>query len=134
METSNHAIQLLKQLRDMGLSLSIDDFGTGYSSMNYLKRFPISKLKIDRSFVMDIPGDAEDGAITEAIIALAKALNISVVAEGVETAEQSEFLLKRQCHLVQGFFYSRPMPAYVASAYLVENLNSQATPRLAHAN
>ncbi|MGB9151181.1 MAG: EAL domain-containing protein [Burkholderiales bacterium] len=133
METSNHAVDILNQLRQMGLSLSIDDFGTGYSSMNYLKRFPISKLKIDRSFVMDIPGDKEDGAITEAIIALAKALNIAVVAEGVETVEQAEFLLKRQCYLVQGYFYSKPLPAYLASAFLAESSISMSTPRLAHA-
>ncbi|MGB8339272.1 MAG: EAL domain-containing protein [Burkholderiales bacterium] len=133
METSNHAINILQQLRDMGLSLSIDDFGTGYSSMNYLKRFPISKLKIDRSFVMDIPGDTEDGAITEAIIALAKALNIAVVAEGVETAEQADFLLKRQCNLVQGFYYSKPMPAYIAGAFLAENSITVSTPQLAYA-
>jgi diguanylate cyclase len=133
METSNHAIDILKQLRSMGLSLSIDDFGTGYSSMNYLKRFPISKLKIDRSFVMDIPGDAEDGAITEAVIALGKALNITVVAEGVETAEQADFLLKRQCHLVQGYFYSKPMPVYMASAFLAENALNMKKPFLAHA-
>jgi diguanylate cyclase (GGDEF)-like protein len=134
METSNHAIDILKQLRAMGLSLSIDDFGTGYSSMNYLKRFPISKLKIDRSFVMDIPGDAEDGAITEAVIALGKALNITVVAEGVETAEQADFLLKRQCHLVQGYFYSKPMPVYLASAFLAETALKMRTPQLAHAS
>jgi diguanylate cyclase (GGDEF)-like protein len=134
METSNHAIDILKQLRAMGLSLSIDDFGTGYSSMNYLKRFPISKLKIDRSFVMDIPGDAEDGAITEAVIALGKALNITVVAEGVETAEQADFLLKRQCHLVQGYFYSKPMPVYMASAFLAENALNMKKPFLAHAS
>ena len=134
METSNHAIDILKQLRAMGLSLSIDDFGTGYSSMNYLKRFPISKLKIDRSFVMDIPGDSEDGAITEAIIALAKALNIAVVAEGVETAEQADFLLQRQCNLVQGYFYSKPMPAYMASAFLAETAQKMRIPQLAHAS
>lgn len=132
METSNHAIDILNQLRQMGLSLSIDDFGTGYSSMNYLKRFPISKLKIDRSFVMDIPHDTEDGAITEAIIALAKALDIAVVAEGVETAEQAEFLSQRECHLVQGFYYSKPMPSYMASAFLVENASAKKTLQLAH--
>ncbi len=132
METSNHAIDILNQLRQMGLSLAIDDFGTGYSSMNYLKRFPISKLKIDRSFVMDIPHDAEDGAITEAIIALAKALDIAVIAEGVETVEQAAFLAKRECHLVQGFLYSKPMPSYRASAYLVENMSIKKTLQLAH--
>jgi diguanylate cyclase len=134
METNNHAIDILSQLRQMGLSLSIDDFGTGYSSMNYLKRFPISKLKIDRSFVKDIPGDAEDGAITAAIIALSKALNIAVVAEGVETKQQADFLLNHQCHLVQGFLYSKPMPVPQADVFLSQNSFNLKHPLLAHAS
>ncbi|MBB1383810.1 EAL domain-containing protein, partial [Shewanella sp. SR41-2] len=86
--------------------LAIDDFGTGYSSMKYLKQFPISKLKIDRSFIMDISSSHESREIVSAIIAMAKALNISLTAEGVETKEQEEFLTLSACHHAQGFLYS----------------------------
>ncbi len=134
METSDRNIGLLKDLRAMGLSLSIDDFGTGYSSMTYLKRFPISKLKIDRSFVRDIPGDAEDCAIAEAVIVLANALSMEVVAEGVETREQADFLLQHGCHLVQGYFYSRPLPVAAATAFLSAGVAKRGTPLIALAN
>ncbi|TVT58755.1 MAG: EAL domain-containing protein [Azoarcus sp. PHD] len=99
----------LLQLRDMGLTLALDDFGTGYSCLAYLKRLPIRRLKIDHSFVRDLPGDQEDAAVTSATLSLARDLGLEVVAEGVETVEQRDYLLARGCHSLQGFMYSRPL-------------------------
>jgi EAL domain-containing protein (putative c-di-GMP-specific phosphodiesterase class I) len=96
--------------------LSIDDFGTGYSSMSYLKRFPIDQLKIDRSFVNDVPGDGS--AIATAIIAMAHSLSLTVVAEGVETQAQVDFLRQAGCDIMQGFFLARPMPVAELTALL----------------
>ena len=105
------AIIKLKEINDLGITIAIDDFGTGYSSLSYLKRLPINKLKIDQSFVFDIPGDEEDVAIVKAIIALAKSLNLDLLAEGVETDAQKEFLMQNGCNNIQGYYYSRPVPA-----------------------
>ena len=109
---------LLHQMSDMGVQFSIDDFGIGYSSLSYLKRFPIDRLKIDQSFVRDIPGDAEDTAIATAIIAMAHNLGIKVVAEGVETAAQLQFLRAQGCDFVQGYYFSRPLDAEKVAALL----------------
>lgn len=104
------AIDTMRALRELGVQLAIDDFGTGYSSLSYLKRFPVNTLKLDRAFVRDLPHGAEDAAITEAVIVLAKALKLNVVAEGVETRDQLAFLGERHCAYVQGFLLARPGP------------------------
>jgi EAL domain-containing protein (putative c-di-GMP-specific phosphodiesterase class I) len=96
-------------LRAHAVTFSLDDFGTGYSSLSYLKRFPLAELKIDRSFVKDLPHDANAGAIVDAILGLAHALNLQVVAEGVETAQQRDFLMARGCGVLQGFLLGRPV-------------------------
>ncbi|MBL7003287.1 MAG: EAL domain-containing protein [Gammaproteobacteria bacterium] len=104
-------LNVLNELRSLGVSIAIDDFGTGQSSLSYLKHLPINKLKIDRSFIMDIPQDSNDQAITQAIIAMGKSLGLKLIAEGVETEQQEDFLMNCGCYNVQGFRYSKPLAA-----------------------
>ena len=111
MTNPEEAIKILKRISDLGITLAVDDFGTGYSSLAYLKKLPIDKLKIDQVFVKDLPDDEEDSAITKAVIALASSLNLRVLAEGVETKEQKEFLVNNGCNNIQGYFYFPPMSA-----------------------
>lgn len=104
------SLQVLNQVKDLGISLSIDDFGTGYSSLSYLKRFPISELKIDQSFVRELEEDSHDATIVRAILAMAHALDLSVTAEGVETLHQAKYLADINCELLQGYYFSKPAP------------------------
>ena len=121
------AIEKLLAIKAMGVKLAIDDFGTGYSSLAQLKRFPIDTLKVDRSFIREIPNDVEDEAITEAIIAMGRTLGVTVVAEGVETSAQQRFLLRRGCHEMQGFFFARPAhPDVLAERLRAEGLDGSA--------
>jgi diguanylate cyclase (GGDEF)-like protein/PAS domain S-box-containing protein len=110
MRNAEEAVTMLNELHALGIGLAIDDFGTGYSSLSYLKRFPVDRLKIDRSFVSDIGASSDDETITSAIIALAHSLQLQVIAEGVETAAQLDFLKERACNEMQGYFFARPMP------------------------
>ncbi len=121
MKNPEEAIVKLQAIHDLDVAIAVDDFGTGYSSLSYLKRFPISKLKIDQSFVRDVPEDEEDSAIVKAIIALGKSLNLKLIAEGVETLEQKEFLVENGCHYIQGYLYSRPLPAEEMQEFLKTN-------------
>jgi len=111
MDRAVESIDMLNRFKEMGVTLSIDDFGTGYSSLSYLKLFPIQYLKIDQSFVRDITADPNDAAIVTAVLAMAEGLKLGVIAEGVETAEQLAFLRRQGCREVQGYYFSRPLPA-----------------------
>lgn len=115
-----YAERVLQGLKKLGVRICIDDFGTGYSSLNYLRRFPISRLKIDRSFVRDVMSDQQDAQIVETIIAMARHLNLKVIAEGVESEEQKQFLVHHQCHEAQGYLYAKPMPATAFATWLAE--------------
>ena len=117
-EDPENAAATLSRLKDMGLTISLDDFGTGYSSLSYLKRFPIDCLKIDRTFVRDIVTDPDDAAIVTAIITMAQSLKLEVVAEGVESQQQVDFLRARGCLAAQGYFFSKPLPAELAQEWL----------------
>ena len=129
MERADKTINTLRSLKEMGIQLSIDDFGTGYSSLNYLKHFPIDRIKIDRSFVTDVNRSNDDAAIVEAIISMAHSLNLKVIAEGVENNGQMDFLFARECNEVQGFYLAKPMTSEELTDIL-EGIYSRNTVRL----
>jgi EAL domain-containing protein (putative c-di-GMP-specific phosphodiesterase class I) len=118
MQEVEDAIEVMQRLREAGIAIAIDDFGTGYSSLNYLKRFPISTLKVDRSFVRELAEGSQDAAIVLSTINLARSFGLAVVAEGVESEAQLQFLRRHQCDIGQGYHIARPMPANEFSAFL----------------
>ncbi|GAA5216225.1 hypothetical protein GCM10025776_15940 [Corallincola platygyrae] len=118
MSNPEETVETIEELRQLGIKFALDDFGTGYSSLSYLKRFPIDTLKIDRSFLQGVPNDIDDSAITAAIVAMGKSLRLNVIAEGVETTEQCDFLLKQGCRHMQGYAFAKPMPADEVSPFL----------------
>ena len=127
MQNVDRAIMLLNALKQRGILLAMDDFGTGYSSMSLIKRFPIDTLKIDRAFIRDLPDNNDDKAIASAIIGLGKALGVMIVAEGVETLGQQNFLRDHACDEMQGYLFSRPLPAEEMGV-LLETFAAEAPP------
>ncbi|MDX2456834.1 MAG: EAL domain-containing protein, partial [Gammaproteobacteria bacterium] len=125
MQDAEGAILILNDLKALGVQLAIDDFGTGYSSLSYLKRFPIDRLKVDQMFIRELLTSTEDAAITRAVISMANNMDLRVIAEGVETAEQLSYLANEQCHEIQGYYLSRPVPAHEISALIGTDSNPE---------
>ena len=111
MQDVEQAVATMRALQSLGVQLSIDDFGTGYSSLAALKTFPVARLKIDKSFINDLPNDENDKAVASAVISLGQKLNLRVIAEGVETDDQVAFLRQNNCDEMQGYHFSKPLPA-----------------------
>ncbi len=120
MDNVNMAVETLHRIEEMGVNISIDDFGTGYTSISYLKQFPVSTIKIDQSFIKELPNSQDDASITNAVIALAHSLGITVVAEGVETPQQLQFLIDHHCDMVQGYYFSHPLSGDAILAQLTK--------------
>ena len=116
---SENVLEKLRQIKSLGTSISIDDFGTGYSSLNYLKKIPIDYIKIDRSFIKGLPNNKHDVAIAEALIVMSRKLDMKIIAEGVETADQLQFLIDNDCSHCQGYYFSKPV--------LIDEINTTLT-------
>ncbi len=129
MRDSGAIIDTLRRLSGMGVTLFLDDFGTGYSSLSYLQRFPIDVIKIDRSFIRDVTSNAGDASISRAIIAMARSLGMKTVAEGVDTHAQVDFLRTHRCDMVQGYYYSPPLPAEELTRRLLTSAMDPGTPQ-----
>jgi EAL domain-containing protein (putative c-di-GMP-specific phosphodiesterase class I) len=125
MRSTDNSTQQLAHLRELGVKVAIDDFGTGYSSLSYLKHLPITRLKIDRAFISDIPEDKNDAAISKAIISMAKNLSFDVLAEGIETEEQQNFLIQHDCRKGQGFLFAPPLVAPDFEFFMLSKRGSQ---------
>jgi EAL domain-containing protein (putative c-di-GMP-specific phosphodiesterase class I) len=121
MQNAEVTVEVLRALRELGVGISIDDFGMGYSSLNYLRRFPITGVKIDRAFVSDVTTNDGDAAIVSAVIGMARSLRLRVIAEGVETAEQFAFLRSHDCDEAQGYYFGRPVFSNEMTRALVGN-------------
>ena len=124
MENIDHNIEKLRAIQVMGVQIAMDDFGTGYSSLSYLARLPINSLKIDRSFISEMNQGPEQMAIVSTVVSLGKALNLKVVAEGVETAEQKNLLSLLKCDEIQGYLFSPPLPVDKIKAMLQQSLSA----------
>ena len=122
MKNQKKSIQILTLLKELGIAISMDDFGTGYSSLSYLKYLPVDRLKIDRSFIIETPHNQDDVAIVKTVITLAKNLGLKIIAEGVETQEQVDFLVSEGCYDIQGYFYSKPLSAKECRLFLLANM------------
>jgi diguanylate cyclase (GGDEF)-like protein/PAS domain S-box-containing protein len=125
MDRDQNVVAWLEGFRELGVSISVDDFGTGYSSLGYLKQFPVDMLKIDRSFVSDLPDDKEDVSLVEAVLAIGKSLGLKIVAEGVRTREQLEFMRDADCDYLQGSYFAQPMPVSLLEQWFKEYRDGQ---------
>jgi len=121
MAAEAHVLQQLAQLQQAGIAVALDDFGTGYSSLSYLKKFPIDYIKIDQSFIKELPNSNHDQALCEAIIVMAKKMKIQVIAEGIETLEQYQLLKQMGCDYTQGYYHAKPLPAQALVQWVRQN-------------
>jgi len=118
MQNAENTMYILRELKTLGVRISMDDFGTGYSSLNYMTRFPIDTLKLDKAFIHDITTDVSDASIVSAVIQMAHSLSLHVTAEGVERQEQLEWLRNQHCDTIQGYLFSKPLPADQVEAFI----------------